>query len=326
MLFWQSARWHARQGKSHLEIVRALRRANRHVGCPFHDAQLQKMAAAAVRWAQRVSLGPEAHLPRDPAVVSAVRDTVSSVQAKVSQFSWPGVFGANCRAVLLAVLAMMGTTGKGAVDVDCRTIAERVGLSAWTASRCLRALCGIRVTQRATIPAVLLRQRREDRLAAYAYRLRSNVVGVRRKGENLVAGAATIPSSLCSPSPDSMPGIYVCVRMAVFSASGGDVFRGKRGLSKSCAVVAAALEETQVRTVKELATLCGLKQRTAERSLAALPDLASELKEAVLAMLAQDDAGSTSKRRKKQPVQIITLDDARNWREVVRMWSGDDAA
>src|SRR5262245_51048993 len=115
---------------------------------------------------------PEIAHYRDPVQYQYTRQAIAEAQADIEQLPWSGASAQGSRRAVMAVLSLMHYLGSREVDLGTRDLAEYLGVRKETASRYLRALCGLIPQRRATVPTLLTSRRQTtDPTTASTYRL-----------------------------------------------------------------------------------------------------------------------------------------------------------
>ena len=171
LLLRRHALWSRNQGKEEAEIVASLIRTRRRLDQPVPLARLLKIARGANRQPRDEALNDK----HDPVEMFLMRQFVAQARPLIEVLDWRGLFGQHCYWVVRKLLDLMETTGKAQVNEAGRTLSDDLGMDEKTAACCLRALCGLRVRQKTSVPAVLVRQSRnraEEPAKSYSYTLR----------------------------------------------------------------------------------------------------------------------------------------------------------
>lgn len=234
------------RGYNEEEIYLRLIAANRERCDPPLDRRGEHDLRRIATWIARKPAG----VVRSGIASEDVQRAIEQARSVVLSFPWRGCFARTCRDVLLVLLSWMEQINKTRIFASARELAELSGYSWKTVARALRALSG--KDRHRSVPVLLYRfpvDCREDPKHANTYSLRRHNI-----------------AELTHPYVKENQWERGCVKMAMFP----DAFRGKRGMSKSCARALEAIETQTVRSASDLADKTGLTLHTAQRSITAL--------------------------------------------------------
>jgi len=188
----------------------------------------------------------------------ADRAVLDTLDAAIAAHVWKGRFARGCRRVVEDLAVLMRQTHKTTVDVDCRSLAQRLGRNEKTVSGYLRALTG-RNKEHPAIPRFF-----------YCHTTSSEQRTFTQQGPKQFSNAYSVaekiaksPHNILPPPLDSK----VCGQMAISDVH--DAFRGKYGMSESRDAALKIIEKSEVTSAAKLVELSqgGLLLHTAQRSL-----------------------------------------------------------